>query len=142
MTQAERYCSCGADADSLTDEAHAEDCPHRPSIRTALGLSPSPPVALGMTTAELLAFVEREGLDLLVHAPRSHGPAAEWTVAAWDYEEPRLSGLGAGQTFLVALVAALQAFERAATLAGMTEAPTAERGSTRPPPLPVVGDGA
>jgi hypothetical protein len=146
MSGPERYCNCGADADALTDEAHAEGCPNRPSMRTALGLSPSPPIALGMTTAELIAFIEREGLDVLVHAPRDSLLAApsDWTVAAWDYSEPRLHGLGTGQSFLVALVGALQSFERSAIIGAHddTEPHSAQQhGSTHPPPLPIVGGG-
>jgi hypothetical protein len=127
-------CRCGAELRALTDEAHAEGCPNRPSVRASASLpstTPPPP-----KVRDLLAFVDREGLDLLVHAPRSL-LQREWTVCAWDNDEPRLSAIGTSGTFELALDEALSQFSAVATLHAQEPGPP----STMPPPLPLVGGG-
>jgi hypothetical protein len=128
-----RLCGCGADADALTDEAHGLGCPDRPSVRAKGPFEPVQPLSASMGEAELLRFVDREGLDVLVHSPRSR-LVVEWTVAAYDYDEPRLAGIGTASTFVVALFEALSAFERCVTATAQADA---ERSSTRPPPVPM-----
>lgn len=130
-----RLCVCGAELGALTDEAHAEGCPNRPSVRVSRAMAPTTPPP--PKVHDLLEFVDREGLDLLVHAPRSMAQG-EWTVCAWDNEEPRISAIGTSRTFALALGEALTQFSAVATLdAGKSGPP-----STMPPPLPIVGGGA
>ncbi len=180
-------CDCGAELDALTDEAHAEDCPNRPSVRQSSALQteaieilelvrvggPVPtdrarrfardvltmePVSRsalavldevtgsrvvdlaagvvgvrggahgGLLTRDLLELVDREGLDLLVHAPRSKSQP-DWAVCVWDYDDPRLSAIGTGPAFVLALSQSLGNFETIATADANTP-------STMPPPLP------
>lgn len=125
-------CSCGAELGALTDEAHAEGCPNRPSVRVSRPLPPTTPPP--PRVIDLLDFVDREGLDLLVHAPRS-AAQAEWTVCAWDNEEPRLSAIGTQRTFALALGQAIDNFSRVADNDARDLGPS----STMPPPL--VGGG-